>query len=103
MRVKRTCEIVDYKRRYNVYKNETAFATLRVISLNSQIPSVFRIFSRYKLFQLSLRYKFPNNFRNRCLVTGRARSTLPYFKVSRIEFRRLAKQNHLIGVHKSSW
>lgn len=103
MRVKRVCEIVDYRRRYKIYKKESILSTFRVITLNSKIPSIFRIFSRYMLFQFSSRHKFPNNFRNRCLVTGRARSTLPYFKVSRIEFRRLAKQNYLIGVTKSSW
>jgi small subunit ribosomal protein S8 len=36
-------------------------------------------------------------------MTGRVRAVLPYFKLSRIEFRQLAKQNYFMGVKKSSW
>jgi small subunit ribosomal protein S14 len=41
--------------------------------------------------------------RNRCLLTGRPRGVLSYFKVSRIKFRELAHRGELPGVVKSSW
>jgi ribosomal protein S14 len=103
MRNKKIVEITDFRYRYKVYKLEKSFCALRAIALNSKIQSEFRIFAKYMLYYLSSKNKFPNNFKNRCLLTGRARSILPFFKLSRIEFRRLAKQNYLIGVHKSSW
>jgi ribosomal protein S14 len=103
MRVKRIREVKDYKIRYSNFKNEPKFTVLRAVIRNSYLRPEFRIFGRYLLYKFSLEAKFPNNFQNRCLVTGRVRATIPYFKLSRIEFRRLAKQNRLMGVKKSSW
>lgn len=103
MRSGRIYEVKDYKIRYSNFINEDKFITYRAIIQNSFIRSEFRIIARYFLYRLSIKAKFPNNFQNRCLLTGRARAILPYFKVSRIEFRRLAKQNKFIGVKKSSW
>lgn len=103
MRVPYIRELKDYKVRYQNFRSEDQFVALRSIIQNCQIRSEFRILARYLLYKLSSKYKFPNNFRNRCLITGRARAVLPYFKLSRIEFRQLAKQNYFIGVKKSSW
>lgn len=41
--------------------------------------------------------------RNRCLLTGRSRAYLRRFRLSRLEFRRLALQGMISGVTKSSW
>lgn len=41
--------------------------------------------------------------RNRCILTGRARSVWRTFRVSRIQLRKLALEGVLIGVKKSSW
>ena len=41
--------------------------------------------------------------RNRCLLTGRSRGYLRRFRLSRLEFRRLALQGMISGVTKSSW
>ena len=41
--------------------------------------------------------------RNRCLLTGRSRAYLRKFRLSRLEFRRLALQGMISGVTKSSW
>lgn len=103
MRANRIREVKDYKTRYIYSSKEDRFMPLRAIIINSYIRAEFRILSRYLLYKFSLKSKFPNNFQNRCLLTGRIRATLPYFKLSRIEFRHLAKQNKLIGVIKSSW
>jgi small subunit ribosomal protein S14 len=39
----------------------------------------------------------------RCMVTGRPRGNLRYFKLSRITFREKALKGELTGVVKSSW
>jgi ribosomal protein S14 len=103
MRATHIREVKDYKVRYRNFPSEDRFVPLRAIIRNQQIRSEFRVLARYLLYKNSLKYKFPNNFRNRCLITGRVRAVLPYFKLSRIEFRQLAKQNYFMGVKKSSW
>lgn len=41
--------------------------------------------------------------RNRCILTGRARSVWRVFRISRIQLRKLALEGVLMGVKKSSW
>lgn len=103
MRRSRTLEIKDYKKRFRVYSFEPKAVVLRSIISNCMLSSEFRIFSRFELFRLTSKLKFPSTFRNRCLITGRLRAVVPYFKVSRIEFRRIAKLGKFMGVTKSSW
>lgn len=45
----------------------------------------------------------PVRVRNRCYLSGRARGIMPKFGLSRIWFRKLANQNQLPGIVKSSW
>ena len=45
----------------------------------------------------------PIRVRNRCSVTGRPRSYIGKFGLSRITFRELASQGRLPGVTRSSW
>eukprot|EP01116_Phalansterium_solitarium_P005004 TRINITY_DN1625_c0_g7_i1.p2 TRINITY_DN1625_c0_g7~~TRINITY_DN1625_c0_g7_i1.p2 ORF type:complete len:137 (-),score=46.36 TRINITY_DN1625_c0_g7_i1:312-722(-) len=40
---------------------------------------------------------------NRCIETNRGHSVLRDWKLSRIEFRNLARECELPGVHKASW
>ncbi|MBT4855763.1 30S ribosomal protein S14 [bacterium] len=52
--------------------------------------------------------KLPRNsskvrVRNRCALTGRPRGYMGFFKISRIELRRLALSGELPGVKKASW
>nr|QIQ23006.1 ribosomal protein S14 [Coleochaete scutata] len=52
--------------------------------------------------------KLPRNssrtrIRNRCIITGRSRSILKTFRISRIMFRTLASEGNLVGIRKSSW
>ena len=42
-------------------------------------------------------------FRNRCLITGRARGVYRKFKLSRIKIRELSMSGSLPGVIKASW
>lgn len=41
--------------------------------------------------------------RNRCLITGRARSVHSYTKLTRMMFKNLAVQGNLSGIKKYSW
>lgn len=103
MRTVKRKENKDYKIRYLNYRLEPKIVVLNSVVSNRFLDSRIRVFARYEIFKISSRNSFPNNFSNRCLLTGRIRATIPEFKLSRIEFRRLAKGNRLIGIRKSSW
>ena len=45
----------------------------------------------------------PARWKNRCQVTGRPRSFMRRFGVSRIEFRERASKGEIPGVTKASW
>lgn len=45
----------------------------------------------------------PVRLRNRCLLTGRSRGFIRYFKLSRLSFREMALNGLIPGVTKSSW
>lgn len=45
----------------------------------------------------------PVRVRNRCAISGRVRSYLRRFGISRIDFRLLALKGEIPGVRKSSW
>jgi len=45
----------------------------------------------------------PNRQRNRCALTGRSRSFIRRFGLSRITFRELALRGLIPGVTKASW
>jgi small subunit ribosomal protein S14 len=52
--------------------------------------------------------KLPRNscktrYRNRCALTGRSRGYYGFFKLCRLELRRLALKGELPGVKKASW
>lgn len=59
-----------------------------------------REYSREKLSKLKgIEYKI----KNRCILTGRSKGVLRNFKISRLEFKKLAVKGLLIGVKKASW
>lgn len=45
----------------------------------------------------------PNRLKNRDLIDGRPRAYMRKFGMSRINFRTLAHQGKIPGVHKASW
>ncbi|OJG27406.1 30S ribosomal protein S14 [Enterococcus caccae] len=45
----------------------------------------------------------PNRLKNRDLIDGRPRAYMRKFGMSRINFRTLAHQGQIPGVHKASW
>lgn len=52
----------------------------------------------YKLL-VNTRYRI----RNHCTLTGRSRSYIRFFRISRLKLRELALKGYLYGISKSSW
>jgi len=49
------------------------------------------------------RYSSATRLRNRCSITGRPRGYISEFGISRITFRKLARDGMLAGVRRASW
>ena len=77
-------------------------AKLKAIAEDMSSPSEDRFAARLKLAELP-RNSSRVRIRNRCALTGRARSYYRKFKLSRIALRDLASNGQIPGMVKSSW
>ena len=62
--------------------------------------------NRWKTQQYFLNIKNTSSLtriKNRCILTGRARSVYRFFKLSRLQLRKWASYGNLPGVSKYSW
>lgn len=92
----------DLTRRSLVAKYEIKRTKYKAISQDTNLPYSLRSMFALKLALLP-RNSSKTRIRNRCIVTGRARSVYKKFRVSRIVFRELALQGAISGIQKSSW
>lgn len=60
------------------------------LSLKQQVDYKLLINPRYRI-------------KNYCTLTGRSRSYIRFFRVSRLKLRELALKGYLYGISKSSW
>ncbi len=77
-------------------------ARLKATADDSSLPMEERFEARLKLSELP-RNSAANRVRNRCEVTGRARSVYRKMKMSRIALRELGSKGLVPGLVKSSW
>ncbi len=75
---------------------------LKETAENEALSLEERFEARLKLAKLP-RNSAPCRIRNRCELSGRARSVYRKFKLSRIALRDMANQGLIPGVVKSSW
>ena len=75
---------------------------LKAVTMDRDAPVEERFAAVLKLAQMP-RNGAKVRIRNRCELTGRARSVYRKFKLSRIALRALASSGILPGVVKSSW
>nr|BCT43341.1 ribosomal protein S14 [Musella lasiocarpa] len=94
--------ILDHKRRLLAAKYELRRKLYKAFCKDSDLPYDMRDKHRYKLSMLPRNSAFAR-VRNRCIFTGRPRSVVKFFRISRIVFRGLASRGTLMGINKSSW
>lgn len=94
--------ILDHKRRLLAAKYELRRKLYKAISCTTSLPFEMRYKHRTKLSLLPRNSAFAR-VRNRCIFTGRPRSVMGFFRMSRIVFRGLASRGSLMGIKKSSW
>ena len=92
----------DTKRRKLVLENETKRLEYKSIIKNLNLSKEIRYQYVEKLNDLN-RNSSKIRVRNRCVLTGRGRSTYRFCKFSRLKFRELASEGALAGIKKASW
>lgn len=92
----------DQKRRRDVGKFELKRNQYKAFYQDRNLSLELRTEAGLKLSKLP-RNSSRTRIRNRCILTGRPRSTYKKFRVSRIVFRELASKGQIIGINKCSW
>lgn len=77
-------------------------AKLKAIVMDKDLPVEDRFAAQVKLSEMP-RNGAKVRYRNRCELTGRARSVYRKFKLGRVIFRDLASSGQIPGVIKASW
>jgi small subunit ribosomal protein S14 len=90
------------KRKRLIENKKASRASLRAIIRGVDVSFDERISAVHKLAELP-RNSSPVRYRNRCVLTGRARGYYRKFAMSRIMLRDLASSGILPGVVKASW
>ena len=92
----------DKKKRLNYLKQESLRRVLKAITYNNTI----KLNVRKKAFlAISALPKSSSivQLKNRCVLTGRGRSVLGGFRISRMTISKLAKMGIIPGLRMSSW
>ncbi|MDR2526857.1 MAG: 30S ribosomal protein S14 [Rickettsiales bacterium] len=92
----------DERRRNMVKNQEVSRDALKDIANDVKQPYEARIEAMIKLSEKP-RNSSKVRVHNRCMLTGRPHAYYGFFKLSRIELRRLANLGLIPGVKKSSW
>lgn len=106
----------DKKKRIRAAKGQLAHLVLGALSIEHfgisglaarHLQVNFHSFYKFKLLvkvaQGHLKFSALVRVKNRCISTGRSKSVLRYYKVSRITFREFASFGVFPGLRKSSW
>lgn len=94
--------IKDNKKRFNSKRFELKNKINTFLSLNTFLPFKKRNFFILKLNKISSSNSFVS-IKNRCVITGSARSCYSFFKLSRIQLKNKALTGLIFGLRKSSW
>ena len=93
---------LDYKTRQSFALFETKRKSLQAIATNQNLDVSLRWWAQLEKSKLPRRSSL-SRFHNYCIETGRSRSVISFYKLSRLQFRRLASKGSLPGLRKSSW
>lgn len=91
----------EHRRRKRFRSLETSFLALKYVIHNQKLSSPLRWEASLLLSKFSKSSR--STLKNRCFLTGRGRSYLRFFNLSRIQIRDLGRNGTLPFVVKSSW
>ena len=92
----------DLKKRNKFRSLEIKQRSLKYITSNEKMDTNVRLKALLELTKVS-RNKTRTQCHNRCVLTGRSRAIFKDMRISRLQFRSLARSNRLPGVSDFSW
>lgn len=94
--------LFDGVRRIKVAEHEIERLALRYLAKNTEIPTRTRMLAQLQLAEMPAAWSI-NRISRRCTLTGRGRSIIREFNISRMRFREFALAGRLNGISKASW
>ncbi len=95
-------KIKDFKTRQAFALYEEKHKVLQAIATNQNLGISLRWWAQLEKSKLPRRSSL-SRVTNRCVETNRSRSTIRFYKLSRLQFRRLASKGAFSDLRKSCW
>ena len=92
----------DYKRRRFFALYESKRKALQAVATNQNLDVSLRWWAQLEKSKLP-RQSSLSRVHNYCVATNRSRSVIGFYKISRLQFRRLASKGIIPGLRKSCW
>lgn len=92
----------DYKRRQSFALYEAKRKALQAVATNQNLNISLRWWAQLEKSKLPRKSSLCR-VHNHCVETGRSRSVINFYKLSRLQFRRLASKGAIAGLRKACW
>nr|AZJ13591.1 ribosomal protein S14 [Endarachne binghamiae] len=93
---------LDYKRRRSFFLYESKRKVLQSVATNQNLDISLRWWAQLEKSKLP-RQSSLSRVHNHCMETNRSRSVIGFYKMSRLQLRRLASKGSIPGVRKACW
>nr|QWK44473.1 ribosomal protein S14 [Cymathaere triplicata] len=93
---------MDYKRRKCFALYESRRKALQAVATNQNLDISLRWWAQLEKSKLP-RQSSLSRVHNYCIDTNRSRSVLRFYKLSRLQFRRLVSKGSFSGLRKACW
>ena len=93
---------LDYKRRQAFALYETKRKVLQGVATNQNLDVSLRWWAQLEKSKLP-RQSSLSRVHNHCVETKRSRSVIQFYKMSRLQLRRLASKGSISGLRKACW
>nr|QWK44512.1 ribosomal protein S14 [Desmarestia aculeata] len=93
---------LDFKRRQSFAVYESKRKALQAVATNQHLDISLRWWAQLEKSKLPRKSSL-SRVHNHCVETGRSRSVISFYKLSRLHFRRLASKGAFSGLRKSCW
>lgn len=94
--------LFDRIRRAKVAHEEVGRMGYRWMARCEALPQQSRMYAQFKMGEQSAS-SCPSRISRRCIITGRGKSIIDEFNITRQRFREMACNGELIEIKKSSW
>nr|YP_009073538.1 ribosomal protein S14 [Scytosiphon lomentaria]AIQ78542.1 ribosomal protein S14 [Scytosiphon lomentaria] len=93
---------LDYKRRQSFLLYESKRKVLQSVATNQNLDVSLRWWAQLEKSKLP-RQSSLSRVHNHCIDTGRSRSVIGFYKISRLQLRRLVSKGSIPGLRKACW